>query len=109
MQPYLHDSRHKHASRRVRGPGGRFLTADEVRASQDQQQHESSPGSEPRPSDPGPAVAKSPMYSRPALHSCVQQGRRQIAEAGGSRAEQSLFTAAGPDDCRNPRSLPPPQ
>ena len=33
-QPYLHQSRHNHAARRVRGPGGRFLTADEVRALQ---------------------------------------------------------------------------
>lgn len=31
-RPYLHQSRHNHAARRVRGPGGRFLTADEVKA-----------------------------------------------------------------------------
>ena len=37
MQPYLHESRHNHAARRVRGPGGRFLNADEARALADQE------------------------------------------------------------------------
>lgn len=34
MQPFLHESRHQHAQKRRRGPGGRFLTKGELAAAQ---------------------------------------------------------------------------
>ncbi|KAG2175580.1 hypothetical protein INT43_001227 [Umbelopsis isabellina] len=41
-KPYLHESRHKHAMRRPRGPGGRFLTAAEIAELENNKQNDGS-------------------------------------------------------------------
>ncbi|CAG8610602.1 2374_t:CDS:10 [Ambispora leptoticha] len=49
---YLHESRHKHAMRRPRGPGGRFLTAAEIAEMERKKKEEMSGGAAPMDLDP---------------------------------------------------------
>ena len=84
-KPYLHESRHNHAMRRPRGPGGRFLTAEEVAAME-----RDAKGEDAGKTEGGDAVATKPADSA---------GTKRKSEAGsGSPNKKSKTSNRSPDE-----------
>ena len=103
QQPYLHQSRHNHAVRRPRGPGGRFLTAEEIAS----RKLEAQAQEDARPSEPsaGPgegrptiatALTESPIEEQPmGLRRDVKQEKSDGRPATATSVQSEAASTTG--------------
>lgn len=85
-RPYLHESRHNHAMRRPRGPGGRFLTADEVAAMEEGAKKDDDPVEPETEQPPAPAKGKKSSSKRKAADDAAETGsaKRNRSDTGSA-------------------------
>ncbi|KAK4150209.1 transcriptional activator HAP2 [Chaetomidium leptoderma] len=89
-KPYLHESRHNHAMRRPRGPGGRFLTADEVA----QMEKDSKTGG----SGEGKAEPELPVSTRTATGGTKRKSEGNASSAPSKKSKRAASTPEEGDD-----------